>query len=364
LNASGISNNAKFQTAVICNGNGKLRANTDKGRANGLFDGPSGVFGQAGTLATPTMGTITRNAVGPIPYSYNYNWLRVNEAGITQNWEVRAIRKDALKGEDFAIALGIPNYSIVIVDTDNGIIKKRFKTGPPSTDYVMYYCINNITRADSAGKANENDVHLFSGFNGIICKALISNQPIIVNGNNELKMNYVITNTSVGGTAVRQEWAPIPTDGSIARQIVGNAHNENNISTRSGQIRGSFRGDQNPSEATINTMLADDAHSTTFINATLGKRSGDYFQGWITKYLLKKLTDLFSTKYYTKNGARYEENTEQNISIQALHANSQLGDILTATGDFPYLCYCIECLGVSVLFKDGQDVVYIRKVIP
>jgi hypothetical protein len=369
LNSGAIANNERFKQATLCNTDEKLVANTDKGFANGFFDGPKGVFGHKGTLANPMSNPNGSpvpgySAVTPIVHNnndvrYQYQWTRINEAGITQTWIVTAVDKNRLKGDALAIALGIPTNSIAIVDTDNGIIKKRFKVGPPTeTAYTLYYCINNVTRADSAGKANENDVHLFSGFNGIICKALISTNPIEVHANNELKMNYKVQN-KWDGAHVSQKWQKVHGNTDSPEFEVKNAHSENNISFRSAQIKSAMG-----KSASISGPFekGDQAKQNAIIQATLAKRSGDYFQGWITKYLLKNIDDC-KTKYYTKSGARYVENSEP-VNIQAMHAAARVGDIFTSTGDFPYLCFCIECLGVSVLFKDGQDIVYVRRIEP
>ena len=360
LNDSGIGlvgGNADLRTASICNYDVNLTACTDKGFANGLFDGPNGVFGPRGTLARPTTGRVTFKPPDPFTRtirSYDYQWTRINEANVTQRWEVKAVEKNRYKGEQLAIALGIPNNSIVIVDTDNGIIKSRLKVGPPSTSYTLYHCINNITRADSAGKTNENNHLIFSGFNGIICKALISNQDVLVPGNNELKMYYNVTNYFSG----RQEWTHIlyPQTKSF---IVDDAHNDNNITNRSAELNQGFA---TRDAADIRNRFNSVPNA---IISTITKRSGDYFQGWITKYLLKKLTGPLTSKYYVTNQPgrvpKYREVTEP-VYLVDMDLSNQIGDIFTATGDFPYLCFCIECLGVSVLFKDGNEIVYLRRV--
>lgn len=280
-------------------------------------------------------------------------WERFDSKGKRQNWEIRTASIE-LKGEALVRALGIPNNSVAIVDTDNGIIAKRMKQGPPST-FTLYYCINNITRSDSAGKANTHSTDgrkLFSGFKGIMCKAIVSDQKVSINGNNELNMNYVVDNEmqqTREGQKIVQTWKPLA--GGIPSFSVKDPHTKNNITELTPIIN----------KITRSSSLS--APDPEVVEAFLQKRSGDQFQGWITKYLLKRMTTELSVVYWMSNGGRSFESQQAALSLQTLSSSGNLGDIFTVTGDFPYLCFCIECLGISVLFREQNQIIYIRRVV-
>lgn len=338
INSSGnFNNNGNLKKSIISSR--PLDAMTDAALCQAIF-GPS--------IATPTGSTITGSF---------RKWNRRNEKGIDQAWEIRAASID-LKGEALLKALGIPNNSVAIVDTDNGIIAKRMKQGPPSS-FTLFYCINNITRSDSAGKANTDSTDgkkVFSGLKGIICKAIVSEQRVLVNGQNELNMNYDVTNQmeQTGGVkTVTQTWTPTQGSGLTGFKVI-DPHSQNNITVLSPIIDKILGG---------NSLLSP---PPDVIAAFLQKRSGDQFQGWITKYLLKKITDPLNVIYWMWNNngkGRPFKSEQQPLSIQALSASGQLGDIFTVTGDFPYLCFCVEVLGVSVLFREQNQIIYIRRVV-
>lgn len=300
-------------------------------------------------LCQAIFGPSISQPMGSEPKGTHRKWERFDSKGKRQNWEIRTASIE-LKGEVLVRALGIPNNSVAIVDTDNGIIAKRMKQGPPST-FTLYYCINNITRSDSAGKANTHSTDgrkLFSGFKGIMCKAIVSDQKVSINGNNELNMNYVVDNEMIGQTIV-QTWKPLA--GGIPSFDVEDPHKKNNITELTPIIN----------EITSGSSLS--APDPEVVKAFLQKRSGDQFQGWITKYLLKRMTTELSVVYWMSNGGRTFESQQAPLSLQTLSSSGNLGDIFTVTGDFPYLCFCIECLGISVLFREQNQIIYIRRVV-
>jgi hypothetical protein len=283
-------------------------------------------------------------------------WERRNDKKVKQIWEIRTVGIDQLRGEALATALGIPNNSVAVVDTDNGIIQKRMKQGPPST-YTMYYCINNVTRADSAGKANTHTTkgrQLFSGLKGIICKAIVSDQDILIQGDNQLNMKYNINNTyekhGDGGSdgMVTQTWVPKSED--LELFVIEDPNKQNNITTI---------------EPIVKKLIVREelrAPEENEVQAFLRKRGGDQFTGWISQNLLQRLTEPFEVIYWVSTGGRPFVSNIPDINIQAESAGGRLGDIFTSTGDFPYACFCIECLGISVLFREQNQIIYIRRV--
>jgi len=329
-----FNNDPKLRTSVLSTQNARLRAKTDADLWKSIF---------GGSITIPDGSSIVDGV---------RKWERKNAAGDKQKWEIRAASID-LRGERLANELGIPNNSVAIVDTDGGIIDKKLKSGP-SSNFTLYYCINNVTRADSAGKKNVYTAKGKGSFSssgpGITCKGLVSYQTILVNGNNELKMNYNIKNKLKNGV-IKQTWTSLSPETNDF--VVNDANKENNITSLVPIIRRLHNG--------IYGHLA--APDEAVIQAFLRKRSGDYFQGWITKYLLKKLTDPLEVLYYHKPGRDWLQFDLPDANIQEMYTSQprQLRDIFTVTIDYPYLCYCIECLGISVLFRQQNQIVYFRR---
>ena len=329
-----FNNDPKLRKSVLSTQNASLRAKNDKE----LWQS---IFGE--NIAIPYGSEIVDDV---------RKWERINAAGHEQKWEIRAASID-LRGERLANELGIPNNSVAIVDTEGGIINKRLKSGP-SSNFTLYYCINNATRADSATKKNVNTNKgkgtFSSSGQGITCKGLVSSQTILVNGNNELKMDYNIKNELKNGV-IEQTWTSLSPE--LNDFVVNNANIDNNITHLAPIIRRVNKG-------RYDTLASPDE---AVIQAFLRKRSGDYFQGWITKYLLKKLTDPLKVLYSHKPGKYYVLFDLPDANIQEMYKSEpkQLGDIFTVTIDYAYLCYCIECLGISVLFRQENQYIYFRR---
>jgi uncharacterized pyridoxamine 5'-phosphate oxidase family protein len=311
------------------------------------------IFGQRTNLAEPTEGTFSKFGNLGIWKTHDYK-------DNNQTWEIRSASADGLRGEKLARELGIPNRSVAIVDFDKGIIDKRLKAGPPS-DFLLFLCINNITRADSAGKKNvhKNSTagELFSSFKGITCKGLVSDQEITVNANNQLRMNYTVKNKKhARSDVITQSWEAVDkvgVDNNLQSFVVNNSHVENNITRLKNEIA-----------TVLLTNGSLGVPNVTAIKAFLKKRSGDYFQGWITKYLLKKVTDNVDVYFFHKPGARYVRFDTGTRNLQKMSSNNKLGDIFTVTHDYPYLCFCVHVLGVSVLFRSNDKIIYFRKITP
>jgi len=296
-------------------------------------------FGSVATVSVPQGSQpLTPEKTGVV----SRKWTRRSDNGKTQNWQIFSVDKDRFEGAELARALQIPDKSVAIVDTDNGIFK-RLKMGRVS-NYLMYYCINNITRADSALKVNINKDgrDIFSGLKGILCKALETDQTIEVNGRGELKMGYTIKISNNGDDTISQDWI------GHTKFSVDDAHKENNREVLKEVIcesQGAYDGSQEQLEG------------------MLKKRSGDQFQGWITKNLLTRLTDPVNVYYFFRPAGKNWSLSEQpKVRLASLQTNGQLGDKFVMTGDFPFLCFCIECLGVSVLFKEESKIIYFRRV--
>jgi hypothetical protein len=329
--STAFNNDPKLRTSMLSKQKYVLRAKTDK-------DLWKSIFGESITIPD---GSSIVNGVR--------KWIRPNAAKDEQIWEIRAASID-LRGERLANELGIPNNSVAIVDTEGGIIK-RLKSGP-SSNFTLYYCINNVTRADSATKKNVYTAKGKGSFSssspGITCKGLVSKQTILVNGDNELKMNYKIKNELENGV-IKQTWTSLSPETN--NFVVNDANKENNITSLAPTIRRLHNGDR---------LAAPDE---AVIQAFLRKRSGDYFQGWITKYLLKKLTNPLEVLYYHKPGRVWEQFDLPKANIQDMYTSDprQISDIFTVTIDYPYLCYCIECLGISVLFRQQNQIIYFRR---
>jgi len=283
---------------------------------------------------------------------------RYEKNGITyvRKWEIRTSTNYTLRGESLVKKLGIPNKSIAIVDFDKGFFA-RLKLGKWSP-FTLYYCINSITRADSAGKININGGHgkeVFSGLKGITCKAIISDQKIVAFGNRELRMNYKIenikTNYRVGNRKdiIKQIWTPL--SDKLETFEVEDPHIYNNKTSLKDSIRSIVNFDGTLDRPDINT-----------IEAFLQKRSGDQLQCWITKYLLKKITDPLEVIYYFKPNINWSKSQQDDINIQQMYTNEEMGDIFTLTHDFLYLCFCVECLGTSVIFQNQDQFIYYRRV--
>lgn len=306
------------------------------------------IFGQRINLAIPTTGTFA-----------NGIWRKQDYNNNPQAWEIKSANADGPRGAALAAQLGIRNKSVAIIDFDHGIIDKRLKAGPPS-DFLLYVCINNITRADSAGKKNVHKKSiagkLFSSDKGITCKGLLSTETIEVNASGQLRMNYVVTNRKLPGTdIIKQSWEAVDKTGvhpGLHSFEVNDAHEENNRTNLFNALRPLVQGNRlrHPN------VLA--------IQALLKKRSGDYFQGWITKYLLKKIRDDVEVLFYHKPGpnSHYVQFDLDDENIQAMFRNDELGDIFTVTHDYPYLCFCIHVLGVSVLFRSNDKIIYFRRI--
>lgn len=293
-------------------------------------------------------------------------------------------RRSPFKGGELAERLNIPNKSVTIIDTD-GIIGRSMKVNskrkntrqPIDEAYTMFVFINCVVSADSAGKVSIDNEAFFSGKTGINCKALINRQNITIKANNnDMKMNYWIKNTWMSVGKTKQNWNEKNVEGEDLREFTitefQNAHHENKRSsvfkvaqkmirnngaslkdpTPTGQL-GQTR--KHETRLPINQPLQkiDDG-----ILALMRKRSGDLFQGWMTKHL-HNFEGTVRERFFTKEGNRWAMTESEPKSFQQFKS-SGIGDIFTTTIDYPYLVWCLEN-GVNVLFRVGSLIMYFRK---
>ena len=294
-------------------------------------------------------------------------------------------RRSQFKGAELAKQLNIPNNSVTIIDTD-GIIGRSMKVNSKrksirsqdDIDYTMFVFINCVISADSAGKVSIDNQAFFSGIKGINCKALINRQDITIKANNnDMKMNYWIENTWMSVGKTKQKWNEKDVDDDTdVREFTTtefqNAHHENKRSsvfkvaqkmirnngaslkdpTPTGQL-GPTR--QHDSRVRQPLQKIDDG-----ILALMRKRSGDLFQGWMTKHL-HNFTGTVRERFFTKPGKSWEMDERGPIPFQQWKNETRgIGDIFTTTIDYPYLVWCLEN-GVNVLFRVGPLIMYFRK---
>lgn len=295
----------------------------------------------------------------------------------TYNYIINKQSASGKVGSELAIALGIKDHSIVIVDTDNGIIKSRFKKASGGDEnFSLYYFMHPIVSSDSAGKTNyATDKVIFTNSTGVIgsrimgsvnCYALMSRQELLLTcNNNQLAMDYKVRIKPSGATEVSQEWIPNNRTGKTFTKTKFLNANKNNNRGSCGEIaRKLIKNNNNIKER---ASYNDSKH--TFDDAILAlmrKRSGDLFQGFLTKHF-KRITNgirvrQYSRAYNTNKPTRpleIDHNNRQSFSIQKIL--DKAGDILTVTGDYPYLTWCLEN-GVNVLFRapGTQNIFYFK----
>lgn len=285
-------------------------------------------------------------------------------------YKVKIEGSDGKRGVELANALGIENNSIIIVDTDNGIIKKRFKK-PEGVreDFNLYYFMHPIISSDSAGKSNySTDRIIFTnGIRGTVnCYALMCRQELVLNcRNTQLSMNYNVRIKPSGATEVLQEWIPVNEENEENKTFTTtrflNANKANNrgscgeiaktlIERKGGSLK-------TPTGYKSKKYTYDDA-----ILALMRKRSGDLFQGFLTKHF-RKMVGSSRARIYSRvkeEGKKPEELTVREVTIQEII--NEDGDIITVTGDYPYLSWCLEN-GVNVLFRapGTSKILYFKK---
>ena len=301
-------------------------------------------------------------------------------------------RRSQFKGGELAERLNIPNNSVTIIDTD-GIIGRSMKVNskrknirqPKDVAYTMFVFINCVISADSAGKVSIDNQAFFSGIQGINCKALINRQDITIKANNnDMKMNYWIENTWMSVGKTKQKWNEKDVvDDTDEREFTitefQNAHHENKRSSVFKVAQKMVENnDASLKDPTPNGKLGvTRKHETRLpknqplqkiddgILALMRKRSGDLFQGWMTKHL-HNFTGTVRERFFTKTGKSWEMHEKGPKNFQTwtedMNTVGGIGDIFTTTIDYPYLVWCLEN-GVNVLFRVGPLIMYFKKQI-
>lgn len=281
-------------------------------------------------------------------------------------YKVKIEGSDGKRGVELANALGIENNSIIIVDTDNGIIKKRFKKSEGNRkDFNLYYFMHPIISSDSAGKSNySTDRIIFTnGIPGAVnCYALMCRQELVLNcTNTQLSMNYNVRIKPSGATEVLQEWMPVNEENkTFTTTRFLNANKANNRGS-CGVIAQTLIGKNKKSLMTETQYKSKKYTYDDAILALMRKRSGDLFQGFLTKHF-RKMVGSSRARIYSrvKEGKRPTEKAVEEVIIQEIINKG--GDIITVTGDYPYLSWCLEN-GVNVLFRapGTSKILYFKK---
>tara|TARA_B100001758_G_scaffold7486_1_gene5765 strand:- start:6731 stop:7996 length:1266 start_codon:yes stop_codon:yes gene_type:complete len=277
--------------------------------------------------------------------------------------------------------LGIPNNSLTVIDTDQ-VIKTYLKQNSDGhssrrqedKDITLYIVKHPIVSADSAKKGNINNKHLFSTYpgKGINCKALIFTRETIINAaNNVLKMNYEITNKYVTSAITRQVWKPHFDDGNFEHTPLhhtglqfdnaNETNNKNNVAKIATKLLKTTDGVEHLKDPVLRQgMLRRNISSDDAILALMRKRSGDLFQGELTR-MMKENGNIFNDgsleveeSWWMKdtNGWTFKKD-------ERIWNNFKDNNVFTTTIDYPYLVWCLEN-GVNVLFTVAGKIMYFK----
>lgn len=284
--------------------------------------------------------------------------------------------------------LGIPNNSLTVIDTDQ-VIKTYLKQNTngnssrtqPDKDITLYIVKHPIVSADSAKKGNINNKQLFSTYpgKGINCKALVIRKDTEIKANNNvLKMNYHIINTFITDAITRQVWKPQFGNGifkhttldhnSLQFDNANETNNKNNVAKIATKLLKTSNKEEHLKDPNLTHtqhgqgMLTQKISSDDAILALMRKRSGDLFQGELTR-MMKERTGIFSKEnltvrsiYWLKESDGWTQNVEdkkwKDFPIEG-------GEVFTTTIDYPYLVWCLEN-GVNVLFTVAGKIMYFK----
>ena len=279
-------------------------------------------------------------------------------AKTTYKYKVKIQPIGSIRGVEGAKSLGIRNNSIIIVDTDNGVIKKRFKLNSNTKEeFNLYYFMHPIVSCDSAGKTNySTDKIIFTnGIPGAVnCYALMCRQEVVLKCNNtQIAMDYNVRIKPSGATEVLQEWIPRnKKNKKFTKTRFLNANKDNN--------RGSCGAIAETLTINNKNLLNEKSYRNakyTYDDAILAlmrKRTGDLFQGFLTKHFKTIVGNTkarqYSRIYDKKRPNRPNEDPNNGKTVTVADMIRKGGDILTVSGDYPYLSWCLEN-GVNVLFR-------------
>lgn len=293
------------------------------------------------------------------------------------NYKIIRIPAGKYYGRELARNLEIPNHSITLVDTDQIIgrhLKQFTNRNPanhaagdsPDKDFFLYWFINPIVSADSARKPTmetSGGPNVFNNHTGITIKALINYESATINcANNDCKLNFkVTTKPLVGGIHLtQQDWVPIgdalkPDDFNPGDLHIEDCKNANNRPTVYPLVKRTLLegGRTNPK-----LKSPPDGDKKDYNKAILGlsrKRSGDLFQGYLTKHLFNKnilngnVTVMMFGKDEHGNNV-LDKSGVINLSDSDAPWGGNGANVFHTTGDYPHLAWCLEN-GLNVLFK-------------
>lgn len=285
------------------------------------------------------------------------------------------------KGRVMCELLGIPNHSIIIVDTDQ-MLSRQFKTNSSNDntwdrDFHLYLFSNPIVNADTAtAKPMIHSSSIFNNYVGITIKAVISNKSITVKGqNNDIRMNFDIKNMPNGATInqANQTWTPQGNnwaDNDFAEEnnitTIENCKANNNI-TKMKVSAFKLRSGGHMKAPPTGTHEMQEFNRNILCLAR--KRGGDLFQGWLAKNLSRPNLGITNVKVCMDTGtatdlvkadlsARENEpgycpsfDLRDNAAPwnQDANGNYRAPNVIHDTGDYPHLAWCLEN-GLNVLF--------------
>ena len=232
---------------------------------------------------------------------YRYKIIRVEQGNKKNIYKGRILAEQALE---------IPNNSLVVVDTDQ-TIGSHFKqnqghynmagqpiSNRPTNDhdigFTLWWIINPITAADSAKKATIGNKKMFNNFSGITVKALVSYSDVEIRGdNNDCKLNFKVKTFSMADNINQsgQIWKPIPgnfleTDFPSLTMRVNTCKKNNNAPNCSKFAKKLVvKNNGPPYMKAPPTTTAEMRNYNNMIWHLSRKRSGDLFQGELTKNL-------------------------------------------------------------------------------
>ena len=213
------------------------------------------------------------------------------------------------------------------------------------------------TRSASAG-------NIFNDKTGIFVQALVNRDSHILRGDNsDLNMNYKIKNTPILDSMnnlfkSNQEWKYPANETEGTSNAITDAHKENNINSICNSIKKPRRDGLtfvNPKHIGLGSRYEEE--NKEYALKLMRKRSGDLFQGWMTKHLKNHGGNV--VRYYCSTGEKQPKEQGGSTSISTI-AGEGGGDIFTLTHDYPYLCWCIDN-GVNVLFRQNDRIIYFRR---
>ena len=281
-----------------------------------------------------------------------------------------------VRGGELAKNLGIPNKSITVVDFDqvfkylkqnskSCLLSKQEKTAarqPADIDFTLYWLFNPIIAADSARKRQITSPKVFNNFEGINVTALVNRDFMTFHGqNNDLKMSFDVTTTyrDVGIVETIQTWHPQTLDASVFGGETNLTQTNANISNNKKEVYKMAkklcgrRGMKSPPSDGIPASLHQ---YNCQVLSLFRKRSGDLFQGYLTKHHgmmgnVRPWTYTEMMKDSAGPGKFLPPNLGNIAPVPFTNYSKVDGvDVFMTTGDYPHLIWCLEN-GVNVVFR-------------